>query len=447
MATGIKANNTYTVFVIRDDEGKPAFTSDMMEELLGAHAAPDITGANSAYVGFSHGVCDIRNGGQCTGEELDSQYEHLLIFAYRFDRRSPSPDAVQKEVDAIVEARKQENNGSYELTKAVYKEILQEAKTRVMPRTPVRSKVATVMYDTSTGVLLIGGASEKEEDIINGLIQRWTQIVAVPVNPVEATAALNAECVAGMAVLEPQIREIPAGMHSIVSDLALWLWHATDMNVGGNTDAATFKPIIGKQLSTCSLNGDTLVVGDITVEGKTSEPIASKESDHAHIRYALWKDAKSVTSATFQLVTDIGTTGLSSSVGLNSQTPDTIRIGFSAKDEVKVLTKRYVPPKRFQGVGASNDEERIHEYNVLMGRHADEQASALSLYVGYAFTTLYAFLGMSSLFLQARAVPVRWSQTKGIINEWLMGYVPECERNEFLKEHVASKKEPADTQQ
>ena len=56
MATGIKANNTYTVFVIRDDEGKPAFTSDMMEELLGAHAAPDITGANSAYVGFSHGV-------------------------------------------------------------------------------------------------------------------------------------------------------------------------------------------------------------------------------------------------------------------------------------------------------------------------------------------------------------------------------------------------------
>lgn len=442
MATGIKATNAYHVFILRDDEGKAAFDADMLDELLGAHAATDISVTQHAYVDFSHGVCDIRNGGQfgnTSGSHpaLDNQFENLLIFGYRFDRRNPPADAVQKEVDVIVAARKAENNGEYEMTKANYKEILQEAKSRCLPRTPVRSKVATVMYDTNTGVLLIGGASDKEADIITGLMLRYAAIHAIPVNPVEAAAILNQEYLAAMAALEPQVAQEGAGDCLLISDLALWLWRVSEIAVGSDNTEVTFEAINSKRLATCGLNGDTLVVGDINGEGKTDEPVASKEHDHAHIRYALWKDAKSITAATFQLVVDLGTAGLQASIGLKAQTPNILRIGIVSPAEIKVLTKRYVPPKRFCGVAASKDDQLIHEYNMLMGHHEDEQAAALALYTGSVFASLYAFLGMSGMFLQARAVPVRWKQEKDMCNEWLMGYVPECERDEFIKNNTA----------
>lgn len=406
-------------------DGKPALTSEALSEVAAAVPAVDIT--DTPMVGFSHGFVNALDTTQPFGPEAEWQWGTYTIVAYRFDRRNINAAVLEREAKKTSDKMLSEKKG-IPLTKSEKISAVEQARMRLLPKTPVSSKTVLITLDEKTHILGIWGASEKERDIIiDNIARRCEEFRGVyQVSMLDVAQLLRKEDFEEkQQKLEEILKKESAAPEDSqgLANMATWIWFLTETNPGGEMNSPSFNSPYGTFFM--SLDGDTLHVGELDQEGKATDVLTSKESDHGHIRYALWKDKRCTVAGKFVMaIADVGNVCLT----LDATRPGQFAADTGSIFEGKAIERRVKVPAKFCSVKMEEDPELRAAYDTFLSNVNDNQENAIFAHIGAVHASVMNLAYLSDLYMTARISPKRWKGTWESIQEWLMAYVPECER-------------------
>lgn len=417
-------------FVVFDNivDGSPALTADELSELAVALPIVDL-GAQSPLSTFSHGFVNPFDVMSPATSDTDHAFEQYAVFAYRFDRKNIQPDVLAVEARKITDKLRADNNGA-PLSKQEELSAIEQARMRLLPSTPVKSKTGLIILDTVRNFIVFGGFSAKELDIVVDNIKRRNDTFAYSqaLSGAELATLMRGENYAKSmeALNEVLDKNVPVEL-SATSELLLWLWFVSETFV---KDGASI-PFKHNPMFVMSVVSDTLKVGNIVDDCKAVDVIVSKEENHGHIRYALWKDKMTALEAKFAVaMADIGGVRVS----MNALNPHFIGIDAGSIYNNKDINRKFKTPNKFCTADVFSDANLRAAYDIFLSEKLSAQESACFDYIASVITAITCLAFAAELYITARAVPARWSGTEAKITEWLMAYVPECERVQAIQD-------------
>ena len=406
-------------------DGKPALTSDILDEIATGIPAADIS--EQPMVGFSHGFVNALDTTQPFGPDSESQWGRYGIVAYRFDRRNINAAVLEREAKKIADKMLEEKKG-IPLTKHEKLSSIEQAKMRLLPKTPVVSKTVLITLDEEKHIFAIWGASEKERDIIiDNIVRRCEEFKGVyPVDLIGTAQLLRKDDFEDKRQkLEEILKKESAAPEDCqgLANMTTWTWFLTETNPGGEMNSPVFDSPYGTFFM--ALEGDTLHVGELDQEGKAMDVLTSKEADHGHIRYALWKDKRCTVAGKFCMaISDIGNVFLT----FDATRPGQFAVDTGSVFEGKAIERKVKVPAKFCSAKMDEDPELRAGYDKFLSEVNDNQENALFAHIGAVHAAIMNMAYLSDLYMTARISPKRWKGTWEKIQEWLMAYVPECER-------------------
>ena len=406
-------------------DGKAALTSQILEEVATSVPASDIS--EHPMVGFSHGFVNALDTTQPFGPESESQWGRYCIVAYRFDRRNVNAAVLEREAKKIADKMLGEKNG-IPLTKHENLAAIEQAKMRLLPKTPVSSKTVLITLDEEKNIFAVWGASEKERDIIiENIARRCEEFQGVYQVDILGTAQLlrKDDFEDKRQKLEEILKKESAAPEDCqgLANMTTWTWFLTETNPGGEMNSPVFDSPYGHFYM--ALEGDTLHVGELNQEGGAVDVLTSKEADHGHIRYALWKDKRCTVAGKFGMaIADIGSVFLT----FDATRPAQFAVDTGKIFEGKAIERKVKIPAKFCSAKMSEDPELHAGYDKFLSDVNDNQENALFAHIGAVHAAIMNTAYLADLYMTARISPKRWKGTWEKIQEWLMAYVPECER-------------------
>jgi len=360
---------------------------------------------------YVYGFCSPMD---MTVSELAGDHGHNfgedVAVGYRISRKKVDPVALRQALKARTIDHVATWNATHpdnqieigKLTKQTKASLVDACVTDLLPTTNWREKMCGVFYLAEYGLLLISGATEKEADKIALCLQQCTEDATRfrDIGVLELPTAFGIQKAGELDAMLDTFAQNNASYGRVLSDAMRHLWFLGETLTGTiasglETDSHnyTFQKHGGHEIFDVGMSEDTVICGEFLDEKIIGETVCSKGSDHAPVRYAMWKHDAPLVSCSLYLSNDMQTLP---------------NVGMSAL-KLNVVTLRNVTTK-------------------VKDNATDEQLEAsVILYMDRVSTALHMVATVIDIFLTARSSEGRWADTRKSEREWLEAYAPPCE--------------------